>query len=117
MYVYGEKMQYNIPEIDPNTAKIWLDAQEAILVDVRELSEYQDARIANTTLIPLGTITADKLPILKEGQKIVVNCARGARSAKAIQLIKLEDPALPLYNLTGGICEWIQLGLPVIRGK
>lgn len=110
-------MQYNIPEIDPNTAKIWLDTQEAILVDVRELSEYEDARIANTTLIPLATITADKLPILKKGQKIVVNCARGARSAKAIQLIKLEDPELPLYNLTGGIFEWIQLGLPVIRGK
>lgn len=110
-------MQYNVPEIDAHTAKMWLDNQEAVLVDVRELNEYEDARIANATLIPLGTITVDKLPILKDGQKIVVNCARGARSFKAIQLIKLESPELPLYNLTGGIVEWMQLGLPVIRGK
>lgn len=110
-------MQHNIPEIDALTAKKWLDNEEAILVDVRELHEYEDARITDTTLIPLGSITADRLPILKKGQKIVVSCARGARSFKAIQLIKLENLELPLYNLTGGIVEWMQLGLPVIRGK
>ncbi len=110
-------MQHNVPEIDAHTAKMWLDNQEAVLVDVRELHEYEDARIANTTLIPLGTITADKLPTLNNGQKIIVNCARGARSFRAIQLIKSENSELPLYNLIGGIVEWIQLGLPVIRGK
>ncbi len=104
-------------EVDPNTAKMWLDKQEAVLIDVRELNEYEEARIADAILIPLATITTDKLPTLKMGQKVIVHCARGFRSAAAIQKIMAEAPELPLYNLISGISEWINLGLPVIRGK
>ena len=112
----GATMQQAIIELDPNTAKIWLDRQEAILIDVREPSEYEEVRISESILIPLGDITADKMPHLKAEQKIIVHCARGARSAKAIEKLKLVNPELPLYNLAGGITYWIQLGLPVIKG-
>jgi rhodanese-related sulfurtransferase len=115
--VLGAKMSHAILEIDSHTAKMWLDKGEAILVDVREPGEYADARIANSTLIPLGTVSADKLPKLQAGQKLIVHCARGARSARAIEKLKSEQPELPLYNLAGGITDWIQLGLPVLKGK
>ena len=111
-------MQQNpLLEVDALTAKSWLDNQEAVLIDVREPSEYEEVRIAQATLIPLGGITADQLPIIKTGQKIIVHCARGVRSAKAIEKIKLEHPELPLYNLVGGITEWIRLNLPTLKGK
>lgn len=106
---------HTLLEVDVTTAKRWLDTQEAILIDVRELSEYNDAHIANAILIPLGEITADKLPKINLEQKIILHCARGIRSARAIEKVKNEQADLPLYNLIGGISEWMRLGLPVLK--
>ena len=38
--------------IDADTAKKWLDADEALLVDVREPEEYAVCHIPGATLIP-----------------------------------------------------------------
>lgn len=108
-------MTATINELDPNIAKTWLDNKEAVLVDVREVDEYETLSIPGAKLIPLASVTRDKLPIIQEGQKIIVHCARGARSARAIQTLQEEHPELPLYNLTGGITLWAQLGLPVVQ--
>jgi rhodanese-related sulfurtransferase len=108
-------MKKGILEVDPKTAKTWLDNKEAILIDVREPSEYEAARIAEAILIPLRSITFEKLPSLQLGQKIIVHCGIGARSARAIETLQEEHPELPLYNLIGGIHQWMRLGLPVIQ--
>lgn len=110
-------MQPVILEVDAHTAKMWLDKQEAVLIDVREPSEYEEARIANAVLIPLGSISIEKLPTLQVEQKIIVQCARGVRSARAIEKLSTVNPELKMYNLIGGISEWIQLGLPITKGK
>jgi rhodanese-related sulfurtransferase len=108
-------MQQGILEVDPKTAKIWLDNKEAILIDVREPSEYETTRIEEACLIPLRSIAFEKLPSLHPGQKIIVHCGVGARSARAIAQLQEEHPELPLYNLIGGIQKWMRLGLPVIQ--
>lgn len=41
--------------VDASTLKQWLEAQQVILVDVREPSEYAEERISNAIPIPLST--------------------------------------------------------------
>ena len=74
------------------------------LLDVREPHEFQISRIAGSTLIPLGQLPA-RLGELPSGQEIIVHCKSGARSAKAVTILK--QSGIEAKNLTGGILAWI----------
>ncbi len=96
-------------EIDAKTVSDWLDGQQAVLVDVRETSEYEQEHIPGSVLVPLSVFDPDLFPWIT-GKKLVFHCAVGKRSAAAAkQLMKTGHP--PLYNLEGGIQAWKEAGL------
>ena len=102
-----------IAEADADTVKAWLDAGEAVLIDVREMPEYQRAHIAGAMLVPLSAFDPTRIP--QDGGKVVLQCAVGARSASACAYLQsqgLEN----LYNLRGGINAWAAAGLPLEMG-
>jgi len=99
----------------PKQLKEWLDAGEVALIDVREPAEYKDAHIAGATLIPLGTVTADKLPE-HQGKKLVMQCRSGGRSGAACAKVIQQQPSLKPINLEGGILAWIDAGFAVQKG-
>ena len=88
-----------------------LDKKEVLLVDVRQPVEHQNARIESSCLIPLGEIRIDKLPSVQK--PIVVYCAMGKRSATAAEALLMENPALDVASLEGGIMAWDQAGYPI----
>jgi adenylyltransferase/sulfurtransferase len=75
------------------------------LIDVRELDEFQEKNMGGE-LIPLGTImdNADKI---EKGKKVVIYCRSGKRSSTAIQQLEDKYGFENLYNLKGGILEYI----------
>ena len=86
-----------------------LDSGRApFILDVREPQEYQICRIPGSLLIPLGQVAArvDEIAAAAEGRPIVVHCKMGARSAKAVQLLR-ERGIERAQNLKGGILAWI----------
>lgn len=99
--------------VDANTAKRWLDANEAVLVDVREMEEFMSARIPGAALIPVNTLHLSLLPPV-QGKKLVLHCHSGVRSANACEILQAQDATLDAYNLEGGILAWGQAGLPII---
>jgi len=103
-----------VKTVNALTAKHWLDAGNAVLVDVREPAEYAAASIAGATLIPIGTISRKALPDVTD-KKLVIHCHSGVRSANACELLQAQDPKLDAYNLEGGIVAWGQAGLPLIN--
>ena len=100
--------------IDPVTAKLWLDNNEAVMIDVREPGEYKAAHIAEATLIPLATLRHDLLPELGN-KKLIVHCMFGKRGGTACEILSMDDPALEVYNLEGGLTAWENAGLKVVR--
>jgi rhodanese-related sulfurtransferase len=100
--------------IDAVIASRWLQSGEAILLDVREPEEYAQEHIADAVLLPLGEVSAQRLPPLA-GKKLVVQCHLGVRSAHACNRLLAENPAIEAYNLTGGIEGWKSAGLPVVH--
>lgn len=74
------------------------------LVDVREPSEYEIAKIPGARLIPLGDV-AVRANELDTADDIVVHCRSGVRSAKAIQVLK-QLGFKKLTNVKGGILAW-----------
>jgi rhodanese-related sulfurtransferase len=105
-----------IINIDCKTLKQWLQNDEAILIDVRELSEYQNNRIEQAQLIPLGEISINSLPELND-KKLVLHCHSGKRSFNACNKLLREDANLEIYNLDGGIYAWNNCDFATIISK
>ncbi len=97
--------------IDAKTLKIWMDAGQAVLVDVREPAEYETQHIVGAHLLPLGKICAGELPVY-DGKKLVIHCRKGGRGGAACQKLEAEGHNAEIYNLEGGIEAWEVAGLP-----
>ncbi|MBV9499539.1 MAG: molybdopterin-synthase adenylyltransferase MoeB [Acidobacteriaceae bacterium] len=91
--------------IDAREVKAKLDrGDDFVLIDVREPYEYQIARIPGSVLIPLGDLPKH-LNELNHEADIVAHCKSGARSQKAVDLLK-QNGFKHVRNLTGGILAW-----------
>jgi molybdopterin/thiamine biosynthesis adenylyltransferase/rhodanese-related sulfurtransferase/molybdopterin converting factor small subunit len=95
-----------IPEITAEDLKARLDRKDDLVVlDVREPFEVQIARIADSTVIPLGDLPK-RVGELDPSKTLVVHCKVGGRSAKAVQFLR-EQGFSKAINLRGGILSWI----------
>ena len=75
------------------TVKQNITAGKAVLIDVRELDEWNDGHLAGAALLPLSRIergvTAEQLAKISPGEKIIyLHCAFGSRSLNAADLLK-----------------------------
>ncbi len=85
-----------------------LDAKENFdLIDVREIHEWQIAKIPGARLIPLGELP-NRLNELDPNREILLQCKSGGRSGRALKLLK-EKGFKNLKNVTGGIEAWATL--------
>lgn len=102
----------HIETVDSKTLKQWLDNDEAIVIDVREVEEYNRAHIKGAILIPVGTCSASSIPH-NPNKKIVFQCKAGVRGHKACEICVKAVPDGVVYNLEGGLDAWIAGGYPV----
>ena len=108
----GDAKDKKIETVDPETLKGWLDKNEAILIDVREVEEYEQAHIPNAILVPVGTCSPATLPI-NPNKKVVFHCKAGLRGNKACDICSQGLPNKVIYNLEGGIDAWKAKGYAV----
>ena len=86
--------------------KARLDGGDGVFVlDVREPQEHRICSIPGTTLIPLGDLPSRLHELAGRGE-MVVHCKSGARSARAVKLLR-EAGFAGAKNLRGGILRWI----------
>lgn len=87
--------------------------QGALVLDVREPSEWREGHIPGAMLMPLGTLGA-RLFELDRGKEIVVVCRSGNRSAMATWMLKSQGLD-QVSNLDGCMIAWMRARLPVTR--
>ncbi|MHB0990410.1 MAG: rhodanese-like domain-containing protein [Burkholderiales bacterium] len=102
-------------EVDPIGAVQLINHENALVLDVREASEFSSGHIANARHIPLGQLSDSAKTLEKyKDQAIVVNCRSGSRSAMACATLgKLGFTKV--YNLKGGILAWQQAQMPTVK--
>lgn len=103
-------------EVQPLEAVQLMNHQEAVMVDVREDSEYTTGHVQDSIHIPLGKLRerVGELEAYK-GRPVVVGCRSGHRSASACAMLRKQGFE-KVYNLRGGILAWENASLPVSRG-
>jgi adenylyltransferase/sulfurtransferase len=105
-----EKRQKEMQEITVQELKQLLDkgAKDFVLLDVRNPSEYEIAKIPGSVLVPLSEIEngqgVEKVKELLNGHRLIAHCKFGSRSTKALGILK--DAGIEGTNVKGGISAW-----------
>lgn len=98
-------MPSKVNRISPEEARKLLEQNpDVLLIDVRQLEEYEKGHIPGAILLPLPELP-DKLAELKTDRSIVTYCRLGRRSLAAAQLIADENDA-EVFTIDGGIMAW-----------
>ncbi len=101
-----------IKQIGPQEAVMLFNHEDALVLDVREQSEWADGHIAKAKHIPLGQLKNRLADLEKyKGKPIVAVCRSGNRSGSACGMLK-KAGFENLSNLAGGMVAWEQAGLP-----
>jgi rhodanese-related sulfurtransferase len=86
---------------------------DVTVLDVREPVEWQQAHVPGALHIPLMELPARLGELPDEGRVLVV-CAVGARSARAVDY--LVQQGRDAVNLDGGLVEWQAAGRELVTG-
>ena len=84
-----------------------------VLIDVRELFEWELGYIEGSLLIPLGEIW-QRAEELDRGREIVLICEEGIRSSTAASIF-LRRGLHQAANVPGGLGDWFKANYPTVR--
>ena len=97
------------------------NGRKQIVLDVREPEEHKNWRIAGAILIPRGVLEPavdlenpqrNQAVSNARGEKVVVHCGTGGRSALAADVMQ-KMGFVDVESLAGGITNWRNLGYPI----
>lgn len=104
-------------KIGPSDATRMINHEDALVLDVRSMSEFKNGHIINAENAPLNSLKNHLKKLEKHKQKpIITICQSGTRSNAACSTLRKEGFE-QVYNLQGGMMAWESANLPVKRGK
>ncbi len=108
-----------VPSIEPAEAERRLregepDGRAPLLVDVRNMAEFVETRIAGARFIPLPEFAA-RFEELPRDRPLFLFCRSGSRSAAATAHL-VRQGWTDVANVTGGLIAWQWAQLPLVEG-
>ncbi len=90
-----------------------INRKDAVVIDVRDIGEFEAGHISGAKHIP-ETQIADRLKELEKfkDRPIIMICRSGARSGSAVKNLR-SNGFTEAVNLAGGIGAWEQAGMPL----
>lgn len=102
-----------IKEVGVTEAIQLINHKDAVVLDVREDSEYYSGHVPHSRHIPLGALGKRHTELERyKNRPLVVVCRSGARSGSACGMLKKQGFE-EVYNLSGGVGAWQQANLPL----
>ncbi|MDG1571556.1 rhodanese-like domain-containing protein [Robiginitalea sp. M366] len=99
----------NVPEVDVAGAR---KLEDAVFLDARTREEYEVSHLHSARWVGYETFTLSRLEGLPKTTPLVVYCSVGYRSEKITRRLQREGYTR-VFNLYGGIFEWVNQGQPV----
>ncbi len=106
----------NKTAVDPGRVTELINREDALVVDVRPMADYDKGHIINAINIPSNGFK-DQMHQLKEKERpIIVVCSTGTTSGGICKLLH-ENGFEKVYDLKGGMASWTGVNLPLSKGK
>jgi len=101
------KFNKNVKNISgQDAASLIRDTKDLVILDVRTNNEYKSGHINGATLMPVGEISSRISELEKfRGKPILVHCASGGRSPKAVNVL-LKNKFGPIYHMNHGLADF-----------
>ena len=101
------------PSVTTLQATQMINRQDAVVIDVREDSEYGKGHIIGARHIPVSQLDSRTGELQKHKSKpLIAYCDNGSRAAGAVSTLRKRGFE-NAFNLSGGYAAWQQAGLPV----
>ena len=102
-------------EVDANTLNKWVsETKDLVLIDVGSPGDFAEGHVPGSISLP-GASFKEKSKDLSKGKTYILICPTGSRSARAVNLM-IEQGFEKVYNLKGGITDWLRKGFKVAKG-
>lgn len=101
-----------LPQIRASDLAPLVRKGEVTVIDVRNASEWGAGHVPQAPNVPLPTL-AERIAEIPSDRPVVVHCQSGVRSTIAASVLRARGVER-VINLTGGLTEWRDAGLPVV---
>lgn len=99
--------------LNPTECADLMTAGEAIMLDIRDIQEFDAERIPGAILAPMQELVPGALPA-QDAKHIILQCRSGGRTAKLAEALMAMGVFSEIAHLEGGILAWKAEGLPTI---
>jgi len=109
--------QNQIAEINADTLNKWIsEGRKVELIYVGTQGSYTEAHISGSVFLPFDESFADEIKKMSGEKTYVLICPTGGRSHRAAELMA-ENGFTKVFNLKGGVTDWIRHGFKVVKNK
>ena len=102
----------SITMIDSEKMKTLLQNEDMQLVDVRTVEEFNEQYIKDAENIVYDDNFEEKLGKLEKDKPIIIYCRSGRRTALSADIMEKQG-FIKIYELEGGIMQWMKEGNPI----
>jgi rhodanese-related sulfurtransferase len=107
--------QRGVKEIDTLVAVQLINHQDALVLDVRDDSEYAAGHLPNSKHVPSEKIDERWVELQKFKEKPIVVIYRGGIRSNHASLVLKKNGFSQVFNLMGGIDAWKRASLPIVK--
>lgn len=107
--------QRGIKEIDTRVAVQLINYQDALVLDVRDDSEYAAGHLPNSKHLPSEKIEERWTELQRFKEKPVVVIYRGGVRSNHASMVLKKNGFAQVFNLMGGIDAWKRANLPIVK--
>lgn len=113
VFIWNEKRRGGKPLSAGEVTRL-MNKDEAVVVDVRESTDYQAGHIANAIHIPFNKINDRWEELLPHKEKVIVLADKmGQHAGSAGNTLRGKE--FNVARLQGGMMEWQNQNLPVVK--
>lgn len=101
--------------VSPTQATFMINKEDALVLDIRDQKEFNSGHLASAINIPYAKLGSrlDELNSYKE-RPIILVCKSGQTVGVAGKMLR--EKGFNAMRLSGGMMEWSNQNLPVVRG-
>ena len=107
--------QRGIKEVDTREAVQLINHQDALILDVRDDSEYAAGHLPNSKHVPSEKIEERWTELEKFKDKPIVVIYQGGVGSNRPSLVLKKNGFSQVFNLMGGIDAWKRASLPIVK--
>ena len=109
--IIGRRMS-GVREVGAMEATQLINHQNAVVLDVREDSEFYAGHVPHSVHVPLGQLAKHAELEKYKNRPVIAICRSGMRSGRACSVLR-KNGFEQVYNLTGGITAWERANMPM----